>query len=164
MPRDRGATQWVALGQGFLGMQAQPNLLLGEEHKITRSDAFSRAAKVGLPQQTGGGWQGQYRLKHPYCMSESIFKSSQDFSTRPHSHPSQMHWKSLFSYVCLPPCSSHRCFMTSWHPEPPGQLLWVLAGRKLIPLFVLGKDPGSAGLAWDMAPMLQGAEKQKTGQ
>lgn len=38
----------------------------------------------------------------------------------------------------------------------------MLAGRKLIPLFVLGKETESTGLVWDMAPMLWGVEKQKS--
>lgn len=36
-------------------------------------------------------------------------KSLQDFSVRPHSHSSQKHWKLLFSCICLPPYSFHRC-------------------------------------------------------
>lgn len=88
------------------------------------------------------------------------WKSSQDFSARPHCHPPQTHWKLLFSHIWLTPCSSHRCSMTSWLSEPPQQILWGLAGRKLIPLFVLGKE--TSGCLADMGHGTHSRQRRET--
>lgn len=126
-------TQWVALGQGFLAMPAQLNLVPGEEHRIAHSCLQQiRVAKLASEGRRLAGSAGA-GAPIPEGKRVSLKSSWGNFFSSPHSCLSHPCWKLLSSRFCLPPCSSHRCTVTSRLPGPLRWLLQVLAGRRLLP-------------------------------
>lgn len=140
MPRGGGGwgegngTQQVALGQGFLAMQAQLNLVPVEEHRVTHS-CLQQSSKARFVPSERRRLAGSADAGVSIPESERVFLKSScaNLFSSPHSCPSHPCWKLLSSSFCLPPCFPNMCTAISQLPGPLRQLLWVLAGRRLLP-------------------------------